>query len=605
MPDSNEPLDIRDPGLTDVLGDADALSMWELLRRAQAPIEAAVLADATGLRLDVVHDGLDRLTEARLAERVKATARRRTPRWRVTRDVIVVGYRVGDPIDEVLIGCVNELFGPTRREHLRSRALPDGAAHASGRWSRVWAGVFRREDRRRFWELMQELSRLYHVSSSRFLGAAPSNAQQCTHLIEIALEPLRPGVPRLPRIRMRSRGEASRLDGPTEGAAREWLVGRAEPDASAERADPLGEREREIAGRIVAGRTRAEIGHDLGIAPSTVATHARNLYRKLGVSSRRELRDRMSDFGRAEFVRLPLEAAGAKASPERAGERSPEPIGLGKPGVAAALMNAEALAIWEHLRVVGREATATEIAEAFGWDRDVVEERLRLLEAAGGLLVERVSAPKRMGDPRWRVARGSIVIEHRADDPRDQAIVARIRRIFEADRRASIRSQAKSFEDRAADEEIFLGMQVGSFNDEELRRIGEILGELEEAFACSDRSAAKESASGPWSTYHVSIDVMPLGAGVAPQPTMNVVGREWAPQLAGNLDDRLASLSKRERAVAFALRDGLDRRRIAESLGVSPHTVATLVKRLYAKLGIRSRRDLARRLGMRGGPSLP
>lgn len=80
MPDSNEPLDIRDPGLTDVLGDADALSMWELLRRAQAPIEAAVLADATGLRLDVVHDGLDRLTEARLAERVKATARCRTPR---------------------------------------------------------------------------------------------------------------------------------------------------------------------------------------------------------------------------------------------------------------------------------------------------------------------------------------------------------------------------------------------------------------------------------------------------------------------------------------------------------------------------------------------
>ena len=58
-----------------------------------------------------------------------------------------------------------------------------------------------------------------------------------------------------------------------------------------------------------------------------------------------------------------------------------------------------------------------------------------------------------------RVARGSIVIEHRADDPRDQAIVARIRRIFEADRRTSIRSQAKSFEDRAADEEIELTVQ--------------------------------------------------------------------------------------------------------------------------------------------------
>jgi DNA-binding NarL/FixJ family response regulator len=55
--------------------------------------------------------------------------------------------------------------------------------------------------------------------------------------------------------------------------------------------------------------------------------------------------------------------------------------------------------------------------------------------------------------------------------------------------------------------------------------------------------------------------------------------------------------------VAICLRDGLGRRRIADDLGVSMNTVATLVKRLYAKLGVRSRAELAKRLGLRGEPA--
>jgi DNA-binding NarL/FixJ family response regulator len=37
------------------------------------------------------------------------------------------------------------------------------------------------------------------------------------------------------------------------------------------------------------GATNAEIAHRLSIGIETVRTHARNIYRKLGIASRREL----------------------------------------------------------------------------------------------------------------------------------------------------------------------------------------------------------------------------------------------------------------------------------------------------------------------------
>ena len=51
----------------------------------------------------------------------------------------------------------------------------------------------------------------------------------------------------------------------------------------------LTAREAEILERLQDGMTNAEISRDLSIGIETVRTHARSVYRKLGVSSRREL----------------------------------------------------------------------------------------------------------------------------------------------------------------------------------------------------------------------------------------------------------------------------------------------------------------------------
>jgi NarL family two-component system response regulator LiaR len=53
--------------------------------------------------------------------------------------------------------------------------------------------------------------------------------------------------------------------------------------------DLLTPREADVLELLQDGRTNAEIAHRLSIGIETVRTHARNIYRKLGISSRREL----------------------------------------------------------------------------------------------------------------------------------------------------------------------------------------------------------------------------------------------------------------------------------------------------------------------------
>jgi DNA-binding NarL/FixJ family response regulator len=53
--------------------------------------------------------------------------------------------------------------------------------------------------------------------------------------------------------------------------------------------DLLTPREADVLELLQEGRTNAEIAHTLSIGVETVRTHARNIYRKLGIGSRRDL----------------------------------------------------------------------------------------------------------------------------------------------------------------------------------------------------------------------------------------------------------------------------------------------------------------------------
>jgi LuxR family transcriptional regulator, maltose regulon positive regulatory protein len=100
-------------------------------------------------------------------------------------------------------------------------------------------------------------------------------------------------------------GASAWTDGP-EGAAgraalREVLhgSGSAEParDASAPGDEPLSERELEVLRLIAAGFANKQIARRLDVSVNTVKTHARNVYAKLGVSSRTQAAARARERG--------------------------------------------------------------------------------------------------------------------------------------------------------------------------------------------------------------------------------------------------------------------------------------------------------------------
>lgn len=67
------------------------------------------------------------------------------------------------------------------------------------------------------------------------------------------------------------------------------LPGPREPAAAPSGPDVLTPREAEVMELLQAGKSNAEIAHDLSVSVETVRTHARRIYRKLGVKTRREL----------------------------------------------------------------------------------------------------------------------------------------------------------------------------------------------------------------------------------------------------------------------------------------------------------------------------
>ena len=64
-------------------------------------------------------------------------------------------------------------------------------------------------------------------------------------------------------------------------------------------------------------------------------------------------------------------------------------------------------------------------------------------------------------------------------------------------------------------------------------------------------------------------------------------------------------MTRSEVAIAHLVADGLTNREVAERLFISPHTVNTHLRQVFAKLDVNSRVELTRLAAERGGGPLP
>jgi DNA-binding CsgD family transcriptional regulator len=125
--------------------------------------------------------------------------------------------------------------------------------------------------------------------------------------------------------------------------------------------------------------------------------------------------------------------------------------------------------------------------------------------------------------------------------------------------------------------------------------------------AASTTSGARESCerhqtgrAGDDYNYHVSIDVAALRPGVRALPSLQIIGDRFADEVAtGPLTDPLAALTPREAEIARLMVAGRSRPRIAADLDITENTVREFGRRIYRKLGVKSRVELVTRV--RGG----
>jgi DNA-binding CsgD family transcriptional regulator len=66
--------------------------------------------------------------------------------------------------------------------------------------------------------------------------------------------------------------------------------------------------------------------------------------------------------------------------------------------------------------------------------------------------------------------------------------------------------------------------------------------------------------------------------------------------VAGSALQRVTALTRQERAVSALVSEGLTNREVASRLFISTNTVETHLRHIFAKLGVRSRTELSRKI---------
>lgn len=268
------------------------------------------------------------------------------------------------------------------------------------------------------------------------------------------------------------------------------------------------------------------------------------------------------------------------------------------PAVASLLADPRALSVWEMLRRFGRAATVAELAGVCALPASIVQDAIDRAADVGLVERARLRTSARERRHRYRVTGEQILVEV---DPSSSADARLMRANFArhvADSRACI---DQSLADAARGINGF-GLKHAfthvTLDEAEVKELLALFAPIDALVARIAEKYDRNAAGTPRRcNYHLAFHVAPISAERLPPARVTMANRSvMATQEAQAARAASRLLSPREREVAQRLVRGQTGPEIGKALGISRSTVSTLCERIYRKLGITRRAQLAVRM---------
>lgn len=251
--------------------------------------------------------------------------------------------------------------------------------------------------------------------------------------------------------------------------------------------------------------------------------------------------------------------------------------------------------VFEVIRRSRKPPTAAQLTEFTGIPQPALMARIDVLVAARLVRVLRPRAPRKVHA--YEATCQRIVIAFDTRDAAECAKALRLQAAATSDIEATLRRQPTETLDGIPGTAWHRTRLKCRLRPEHLKGLGQRLHAVGEYVAQIAADFPPGDQDALTCNFVIGIDLVPAESPLLPSPPIAAVPRKAAAEAAMSFGaGAMPEMSPREREVALALRDGLTREEIARKLGVSGNTVGTLMRRIYAKLGVHRRAELVTRL---------
>lgn len=270
-------------------------------------------------------------------------------------------------------------------------------------------------------------------------------------------------------------------------------------------------------------------------------------------------------------------------------------LSISAPGLIHVLRDTRTMQRWEILRRTQRPHTVEQLATDSRSSLAETQDALDRLEVVGLVTKQRMTSRKKQ--IRYRAAMERLVISHDRTDEVDRELMQELGQ--------GMREYSRSVIDRceslrrtgATGRTAIHGVTSVVLTKEDACAVRDAFRNAYSLLVEAERRARQSLDSVEKCGYHIGFEMRELDQPELPMAEVFVVEREVFAEHR-DLFCNAASivLSPRELEVARALEAGSLRPQIARELGLSEHTIVTLSKRIYRKLGVHNRSELSTRL---------